>query len=320
MNTQQNFTTINEQIELLKIRGLIFKSEFQACSLLENYGYYNIINGYKAPYTIKTLQMETYKAGTTFEQIYSLFCLDHTIRNHVMTVMLDLEEQLRAVTSYVVGKAFGHRQDDYLNFRNYQNRKSANPHFSLDSILNIMRKASYSNRNPIRYHREIYGNVPPWVLFKGIYLSTLVNFIKLQKPAQKADIIYSIYPLQLDQINKCIKDLFTDTLFICLEYRNLAAHGGRVYNYIPESKIRITPESKSVMIKILPDITELQNVHSLGTLICLLDLFTKKDYLLSLVHTIKKELQRHCEIYPEDFDYLINSIGIQNIFHSKYFL
>ena len=45
-----NFTTTDEQIEILKRRGLIFNDEIIAKELLQIYGYYNLINGYKDPY------------------------------------------------------------------------------------------------------------------------------------------------------------------------------------------------------------------------------------------------------------------------------
>lgn len=315
MNTRQKFTTIEEQISLLKSRGLSFDSEHRAYNLLDNYGYYNIINGYKDAYIIKDSQDEQYKKGVTFEQIFSLFCLDHAIRNQVMITMLDLEEHLRAVTAYTVGKAFGHKQDDYLNFKNYQNRKSTNPRFRLDSILDNLKKASYSDKDPIRYHRELYGNVPPWVLFKGVYLSTLVNFIKVQKPKQKSEIICRFYDIEYDEVNKYIKDLFTDTLFLCLEYRNLAAHGGRIYNHVADSRVRVTSESEKYLSVRISNFSNLHTVHSLGVLICLFDLFAKKDYRLSLTQTIEHEVKKHCYIYPKDFDYLMTSIGIKNIVH-----
>lgn len=49
----QEFTTINQQIDLLKSRNLIFKSEKNAKIILESYGYYEIINGYKNFYVEK---------------------------------------------------------------------------------------------------------------------------------------------------------------------------------------------------------------------------------------------------------------------------
>ena len=37
-----------------------------------------------------------------------------------------------------------------------------------------------------------------------------------------------------------------DTLFICIEYRNLSAHGGRIYNHECKSRLRFPPNANSL--------------------------------------------------------------------------
>ena len=309
----QEFTTISQQIELLKSRNLLFKSEESAKETLAVYGYYNIINGYKDFYVEKTEDGERYRDGITFEQIYSLFVLDHTIRNQLFITLLDLEEHLRAVTSYVISESFTSDQEEYLKFSNYQNRRTKYARFSLGSILDKFKKVSKSSKDPIRYHRETYGNVPPWVLFKGIYLSDLVNFIRLLKPAEKNAVIHKIYGIPEKMIDEHLKNFFTDTLFMCLEYRNLAAHGGRIYNYNPTSVIRITPETKESLSKTILNFEHIETTHSIGTLIFALMLFTRKDYVRSLQQIIDQEVKRHCTAYPDDLNYLLDSIGISSM-------
>ena len=41
------FKTIDEQIEILKNRNLMFLNENKARTILKNYSYYDIVNGYK---------------------------------------------------------------------------------------------------------------------------------------------------------------------------------------------------------------------------------------------------------------------------------
>lgn len=77
------FTTIDQQIQLLEDRKLIFRSKEYAKQILSMYGYYNVINGYKDNYVISVDGEEQYKEGVTFEQIVSLFSMDHSIRNAV---------------------------------------------------------------------------------------------------------------------------------------------------------------------------------------------------------------------------------------------
>ena len=52
------------------------------------------------------------------------------------------------------------------------------------------------------------------------------------------DKMYNLKTLHLSYDSA--RKLMMDTLFICTEYHNLAAHGGRTYNYICDSPLRTT--------------------------------------------------------------------------------
>ncbi|MCI9446598.1 MAG: Abi family protein [Lachnospiraceae bacterium] len=92
-------------------------------------------------------------------------------------------------------KTFGTDHNHYLKRQNYRDRRVSKQRFSLDGILGTLQKNIHSEKDPIKYYRENYGTVPPWILFKGTYFSTLVNFIRLFKARQKQEIIQKIYPI-----------------------------------------------------------------------------------------------------------------------------
>lgn len=86
-------------------------------------------------------------------------------------------------------------------------------------------------------------------------------------------------------------ELMTDTLFICLEYRNLAAHGGRIYNYECKNKLRFIQNTNS-------------NFHGFSLLLLLLSFFKYSSPFEILNNALTKELNRHCNLFPEDITYL----------------
>ena len=88
-NKEILYSTPEKQIQKLKLKNLIFEDEDFAKAKLAEYGYYNIINSYKAPYMTIVNGKKEYISGTSFEQIYSLFTLDHNLRNSIMSAMLD---------------------------------------------------------------------------------------------------------------------------------------------------------------------------------------------------------------------------------------
>lgn len=146
---------------MLKSKNLIFINENFAQKQLSEYGYYNIINSYKAPYMNIINDKKEYITGTSFEQIYSLFTLDHNLRNSIMSAMLDFEEHLRAATAEVIARNWGTDHNEYLKWEHYRDRNVTKDRFSLKNILNILRQNIASDKAPIKYYRENYGIVPP---------------------------------------------------------------------------------------------------------------------------------------------------------------
>ena len=66
-----------------------------------------------------------------------------------MASMLDLEEHIKAIAADVIGSSFGIHQDEYLQFKNYRDKKRRKQRFSLSGILDTMRKTI--NTIKIRY-------------------------------------------------------------------------------------------------------------------------------------------------------------------------
>ena len=108
--------------------------------------------------------------------------------------MIDLEEHLRAVVSDIIAEAFGTNHKDYLQKNNYRDKKVRDPYYSRENILeSLTRLAENSHKEPIQYYRRKYGFVPPWILFKGAYFGTLINFIRLLKKPQRDKLVYALY-------------------------------------------------------------------------------------------------------------------------------
>lgn len=301
MDNMFNYTTTEQQIQKLKSQFLTFENEETAKQILQTYGYYNIINGYRDPYIVRENGKKKYSSDVTFEQIFALFSLDHEIRDSVLLAMIDLEEHLRAVVADIIAEDFGSDYHQYLQKNNYRDRHVRNPKFQRNKILaGMVNTAKNSNTQPIKYYREHHGIVPPWILLKGINFGTLVNFIRFFKSAQRNKLIVALYGDKVSENNSdYYKDLLSDTLFTCLEYRNLAAHGGRIYNYIPSCNIRClenTPLKKG-----------------LPQFIAVLQLFQYGQPYGRINDAIMRALNTYCPRYPSDLERLEKVIGFEII-------
>lgn len=302
---EKDFTTFEEQVQLLKDRNLKFVSEETALNALRRFGYYSIINGYNDPY-VQKINGEDHYNGATFEQIYSLYTLDRNVRNEVMNAMQEVEDILRTAVAHTLAQDFSADQNLYLkpsNFRTGAKRKSG---FKRDDILNKFDKITKDDAQPFKHYREKYGNIPPWILLKGASFGNLVNFIKLLKGKQKNNVIAMVYgvPVSLVESYDEIKNLFMDTLFVCLDFRNRAAHGGRIYNYESDARFRYS--------KILHENANISSEeYRLGEGHTGLYILSKAIKIFEYDHPailIEASMDyfkdQHCSIYPDDKDYI----------------
>lgn len=296
------YTTPDQQIQKLKSQNLIIPDETAAKNILSIYGYSNLIKSYRDPYFIISNGNKVYRSGISFEQIVSLYILDKELRNAVIAAMLDLEEHVKEAAADVVSSSFGTHPDNYLQYRNYANRKKCKPRFSLSAILSKMNETLLTDKNPICHYREVHGIVPPWILFKSVYFSTVVNFIDQFKVEQKNNLVHKLYNLQLLNIpDNTARSVMMDTLFLSLEYRNLAAHGGRIYNH----KCSYIPRSTGIFDSD-PPATD----ADFSYLLALLNLLEYQSPWEHLTNVLSREVNRHCKQYPQDVTYLAQILNM----------
>lgn len=292
------YTNVDQQIKNLKVQNLIIENEDAAKEALLQFGYSNLIKSYREPYTIYSEDSKIFRSGVTFSQICSLYLLDKNLRNAVMAAMLDLEEVIKEATADVVASSFGVHQDNYLKYRNFQNKRKRKYRFTLPGILDKMKETLDSEKNPIHHYRTEHGIVPPWILFKSVYFSTIINYIDQFKHAELLSLVAHLYDLdKLDIPEEAIIPIMLDTLFTCYNYRNIAAHGGRIYNYVCDREFH-----SSEYIK--------HSGHGFSLLLYLLSLLKYKLPYQRLSHALTQEINRHCKLFPSDVTYLSKTLNV----------
>lgn len=296
------YTTPQEQIAKLREQNLLIADDSFAEIVIRQYGYSNLIKSYREPYVFTSNGKKFFRTGVTFEQVCSLYTLDKNLRNAVMAAMQDLEEHIKEASADIVACSFGTHQDEYLKFRNYRNKKRRKVRFSLSAILDKMKETLNTDKNPIAHYRKEHGIVPPWILFKSLYFSTIVNFVDLLKIPEQNKLVHRLYDLDALGIDEDKgRMLMTDSLYTALAYRNVAAHGGRIYNFAPSAAFRIN--------EIFQD-KPMRKFSGFGQLLYSLSLFEYVGPFERLQTVLNEELTRHCNMYPEDVTYLGQTLDI----------
>lgn len=301
------YSTPEQQIEKLKSQNLIIDDEQEAKEFLELFGYSNLIKSYRDPYLVISNGKKIYRSGTTFLQIVSLYLLDKNLRTAVMSTMLNFEEHLKEAAADVIARSFGTHPDTYLAYNNYANKRKSKYRFSLAGVLETMRNTLNTDKDPIHHYQTVHGIVPPWILFKSVYFSTIVNYIAQFKNNEKNALIDKIYDISDMNIDyTAAHKLLSDSLYICMDYRNLAAHGGRIYNY---NSPHIFREEE-----IFGETSQLPS-NGFGLLLRVLRLLKQNVSSPHLNDVLASEVTRHCNMYPQDITYLGNILNVSFVSH-----
>lgn len=317
------FKTVKEQIEILKSRNLLFHDEETASKSLHRYGYYEIINGYKDNFMIDpTNDDKGFKPNISFDQIYQLFVVDQNLRSATVEALEFFEANLRQVVAYVVSKYISCNQDEYIDRKKYNHgpryRYNNGFVYPIDKLMNTLKKITERNDQPFKHYREDHGNVPPWIVVKRLSLGNLIWWTRLLKGPQKAQVISRMMglPIEIVHGNTELSEIFGDYLSLVLDYRNIAAHGGRIYNhYSSKHKLSYRGELYSRYFKVTKEEYSQERGQSrLGVLLNGLTIFENKEPYLILKNSITKSLKQYLSFYPTDKNYLLNSMELNDNF------
>ena len=116
---EKNFKSLDEQIEILKSKGLIIEDNTLTRNILLRENYF-FLNGYRH-LLMKSPKDRTFIEGSTFRELYSIFLFDRHLRNIMFKNLLIIENNLKSIFSYQLSKKYGYHEKDYLNTKNFTN-------------------------------------------------------------------------------------------------------------------------------------------------------------------------------------------------------
>lgn len=226
MKTKE-FKTLDEQIEILKNRGLVINDIDKTEELLLRENYF-FINGYRHIF-MKNHKEDSFIPGTTFEELYAVFQFDRSFRNVLFKNLLIVENNLKSIIAYKLSKKYGIREKDYLKPSNFsQDIKKVR---QVNDVLNkIKRQIKLNGRqhSATLHYISNYGYVPLWILVKLLSFGMINELYSILKPDDKLAIAeyYNI-------------DVETLGIYIALlsNYRNLCAHEDIVYDHRTQKEI-----------------------------------------------------------------------------------
>lgn len=237
----KTFKNLDEQIEILRDKGLIINDVDKAKEILFRENYF-FISGYRGLF-MKNINDRFFIKGTTFEELYAMFVFDRNIRNIMFKNILIIENNIKSIISYQLSKKYGFKEKEYLNPKNFTQDS-----MKVRQVKDVLNKMKRQIRVNVKLHSATlhyisnYGYIPMWVLVKVLSFGIISELYCILKPDDQFKIA-NVYNL----------DVHTLEVYLSLlaNFRNLCAHEDILYDHrtqrvIPDDviheKLNITKE------------------------------------------------------------------------------
>jgi abortive infection bacteriophage resistance protein len=208
----KNPTTFQGQVELLKSRGCIITDEQFCLEKLQSINYYRL-SAYFLPFKNPD---NTYRTGTTFNQVYNIYEFDRSLRSILLAALEEIEIFLRCNFAYFHAHKYGSL--GYLDSANFSSRHNS------DRFKEILDREIENNKNVlfVKHHIEEYGGqFPAWVITELFTFGMLSYFY--------ADLISRDQKYLSKYLYHNIPKNIISYLRCCTDLRNICAHYGRLY-------------------------------------------------------------------------------------------
>jgi abortive infection bacteriophage resistance protein len=251
--------SVDDQINLLKNRGLQIPNEERATLCLRNISYYRL-SGYMHPFLADNRQ-HIYKNGTVFEDILNLYRFDRELRLVVFSAIEKIEIALRSqiVNQYSVAlnDPFWYTNAAYF----------ADPVRHADFMNGLSAYIHRSNDVFIKHFYNTYTDPwpPIWVIFEILSMGqfSILYSITAKSPSRKAV-----------AENFGVKEPVLTTWLHTLVYvRNICAHHARLWNKELRIPVKLPKKTANTWLA-YPNVTNRKVYIVLAIIAYLLDTIT----------------------------------------------
>lgn len=212
------FKTYNEQLSILKARGMHFSDEEKALEILKTENYYRISGYWLTMRRVDADGKEVFAKSASFDNVMSLYYFDTALRKILMSATTTIETNLKAFVAYYHGQKYGP-----CGYMYYDHVEEIWKHASFMAALS---KDLYRRQEEpfVRHHDNDLGGVYPiWVATEVCSFDQISKFYKNMLPADRLQIAKTFY-------NISSREYIESWLHCAVVARNMAAHGARFYN------------------------------------------------------------------------------------------
>ena len=297
----KTFKTLDEQIDILISKGLVFDDIDNAKSILLRENYF-FLSGYR--HVFLNPNNKTFIEGTNFRELYAMFSFDRQLRNIIFKNILIVENNLKSILAYVMSKNHGFKENNYLNPHNFVKDSKRTRQIN-DLIRKMKRQISVNGKQhaATAHYLINYGYIPLWVVVKVLsfgIVGELYTILQYQDQKEIADVFgVDIYSM-------------VEYLPILANYRNLCAHEDICYNNKTQKFIEDTKYHRLLYITKSDD-EYIYDKNDLFALVIILKFILKSDDFTLFINEVSYELDRLAgKLETIAIDKVLHTMGFPN--------
>lgn len=241
---EKPFYNLEQQIALIKERGMQINNDEYTKEFLLRKNYYNTINVY-GRYFFQENKINVYVDESKFDEIKNLYYFDKNLRDLVMKKILEVEANLKSTIAYYFSKNHpnknSYKEETSYNLKDTKGRLSHIRKSDFEYLqkefqktINKNSKTKTSNIKSIYHNTRVRGYVPFWVLVNYMTFGQLVVFVNLQSIDVQTEISRSfsegISKSYGEQVNFNPVDLI-NFMEVLKDLRNRVAHDNTLLFY-----------------------------------------------------------------------------------------
>lgn len=264
----KEFKTIEEQIGILKRRGLDIPDEKRASEFLLRNNYYRI-----SGYSLTLRSHDAFNQGATFQNIVDIYDFDHALRHILLRYIELIEVALKSFYSYEFTKCYG--ATGYLDSAHFSDQIKYREIIAKAE----KQKAARLPHEPYLKHfiEDLHQNqIPLWAYVDLLTISDI-------------SFLYSISELKIQSavadffgLRKKGAELLKSFMHSLTIIRNLCAHGSRLFNRLFEQKPWLNKKELS-LLRVKDGVID--NAHLFGFVLIMKRLLKPEEF-----DSMKKEI------------------------------
>ena len=260
---EKEFKSIDDQLELLRSRGLIIEEEEKAKNFLFYHNYYRI-----SGYSLTLRKNDRFSKTASFRNIMDIYYFDHELRHILLQHIEMIEVRMKSVYAYEFTKLHG--PSGYLNSAFYTDKIK---HKEILEKASLQKKQRLSHEAYLKHFvNDLHQNIPLWAYVDLLTISDISFLYAISEPPLQ-DTIARAFGLSMNK-GAVILGSYMHSMTII---RNLCAHGSRIYNRLFEQKPSLNKKEKALLI-IKPDgLTD--NAHLYGFIFIMKRLLPTDDFM-----------------------------------------